>query len=118
MLGTSHPDYLVRNPIHLAILSVHGVNNDYKFPFIPFELDCADKKPPIILTERYMSWCMLLSYFHDHRVILAPKTILPRSPYTETKMLVIKINNGYKIESVENFIVVGLCMREAAPNRE
>ena len=49
--------------------------------------------------------------------ILAPKTISPKSPYTETKCAGIRMCYRYKPESVETKMADGPYMGEPAPNR-
>mgnify|MGYP004002683895 CR=1 FL=1 len=49
--------------------------------------------------------------------ILAPKTSLPKSPYTETKLIGIRMAYRYEPESVETKMAGGPYMGEPAPNR-
>ena len=49
--------------------------------------------------------------------ILAPKTSLPKSPYTETKLIGIRMAYRYEPESVETKMAGGPCMGGPAPNR-
>ena len=64
-----------------------------------------------------MRRCKLLGQFQDHRVIMAPKRFLPKSPLTETNFTGIRMGYRYEPESVETKMVGGPYIGEPAHNR-